>query len=1088
MAPAPFETSSPSGRIALWPKAVNGVNAPLVSLDGEWKFALKPPSEPYDETMDISVWNDVQVPGELTLQGFDIESGKPSLYARTFSVPRDYEGNAILLRFEGVQSDARVWVNGIFVGSHCGPATVWDCDITRAVTPGRDAMVTVEVVDNGDDPSILSRYARHNTGGILRSVSVMVRPVVHLSHLHVNATLADDGETGILNIDAAVSGAEGRAIDLLVNLAFPDGHGVAVAEAALDLKRGKGAISLSIPKVWTWDAEHPRLYTLSCRLIAGGAWAEELEEKIGFRRITYGGKDGSDSRKVYVNGKQVKLRGVNLHDYSWDRGRVTSAEMNERDVAQLKSCNVNYVRTSHYPPPKALVEACDRLGIYLEVETAICFQHGILDQEQKNRYLSRFVEMVEAYRNHPSVLIWSLGNESSWNEGISAEYDWIKANDTTRPVKFSWPQTIFEEHAPMDIFSIHYVHFMDGFNATHAVAVGDFPCLHDEIAHVSCNNLVEMRRDPNVHNFWGESIKRHWEAIYATEGALGCAIWEAKDDIFYLPDSIRQRHHSIFNDTNGMGGWGCIWDSLGRLKPEAWLVKKAYSPILIDQRTFTLPEPDGAVEVPIFNRFDHTALSELTMEWQAGSANGTSRLPDLQPGEGGSFFLPTHPWIKGEELVLRFIGPDGVMADEHHLIAGELDPISVSVAGPAPLCHEDAEVVTLTSGETRLIVDKGTGKIRELAWRGEKVMTGGPHLHLTGINPGAWKLSENGVRIERRAEEIALMTTGSYGTTPVAISLSLSGNGILAAAYELLDQPTGRRELSEVGLSFDLPVSVDGVRWHRTGLWTAYPEDHIGRDRGLAKRIRSGAREHPDQFGIPQPWPWKDDMRDFYLHRRDDESDGWATNDFRSMKEHVLFYEVGFAGVDKALRILPEGDAACRMIYGPGRDPLVHVSDGDVTFEGPWERIPLVGYNGSLLASKQAGASVTLTFEGSGVRIYGLRQAVAALMRVLVDGKAWAMIDPSQNSVGAESSVEALCEIGDLTEGMHTLKLTVADSHGGTLAVNVFEVRRSPSRKPQASLIIDQQWNYPQLDWGNFMKPPLRLEKGTRGSVRMRMV
>ena len=365
----------------------------------------------------------------------------------------------------------------------------------------------------------------------------------------------------------------------------------------------------------------------------GAVLMEEHAQRIGFRRIDFGGRDGTDSRKLSVNGRQVKLRGVNLHDYSRDKGRVTNPEMNEHDIAQLKSCNVNYVRTSHYPPPKALVEACDRLGMYLEVETAICFQHGILDQAHIDTYVSRFVEMVEANRNHPSVLIWSLGNESSWNEGISAEYDWVKEKDPTRPVKFSWPQTLFEEHVPMDIFSIHYIHFMDGFNATHELAPGNVPCLHDEIAHVPCNNLVEMRRDPNIHNFWGESIKRHWEEIYDTDGALGCAVWEAKDDIFYLPDVITGKQRSLFNDASGMGGWGCIWDSVGKLKPEAWLVKKAYSPVVIDKRGFDVPVQGAAIAIPLRNRFDHTMLSELRAEWRVGSETGRIDIPDVGPGQ-----------------------------------------------------------------------------------------------------------------------------------------------------------------------------------------------------------------------------------------------------------------------------------------------------------------------------------------------------------------------------------------------------------------------------------------------------------------------
>ena len=128
-----------------------------------------------------------------------------------------------------------------------------------------------------------------------------------------------------------------------------------------------------------------------------------------------------------------------------------------------------------------------------------------------------------------------------------------------------------------------------------------------------------------------------------------------------------------------------------------------------------------------------------------------------------------------------------------------------------------------------------------------------------------------------------------------------------------------------------------------------------------------------------------------------------------------------------------------------------------------------MGYNGSVWASKQAGASAILAFDGVGVKVYGLRQAGAALMRVLVDGKPWGMVDPSKGSVGAQSTVEMLCEVADLPAARHTVKVTVADSHGGSLGINVFEVRRAPIQEPRARLIANQEWNYPQLDWGNFV-------------------
>ena len=174
-----------AGRIALWPKVVRGVKAPVISLDGAWKFSMTPGEEPFRNEVDFTGWSDAQVPGELALQGFDIEADKPCGYKRRFTVPDDYRGNAVFLRFEGVQSHARVWVNGEAVGRHGAPATIWDCDITRTVVPGAEAVLTVLIEDREDDPAILSRYARHQTGGILRSVTLLARPTVHLSRLHV---------------------------------------------------------------------------------------------------------------------------------------------------------------------------------------------------------------------------------------------------------------------------------------------------------------------------------------------------------------------------------------------------------------------------------------------------------------------------------------------------------------------------------------------------------------------------------------------------------------------------------------------------------------------------------------------------------------------------------------------------------------------------------------------------------------------------------------------------------------------------------------------------------------------------------------
>ena len=361
-------------RIGARPRFVAGVAQPCIGLDGEWKFTTDAwPEVPAEAGIS---WHRVKVPGELAMQGFDIENGRYYYYRRTISVPADFKDMDVALRFEGVHSDARVWVNGVRIGRHRSPATIWECDVTGAVQPGAPAVVIVGVLDDLDDPSILSRYAGHNTGGILRSVSLLARARMHVQMMHIGATLKDDYATGLLTIDASVA-RPGEHATLRFELTGPAGSKVRLDDSCPVSEDGCVHRELEIPRVLTWDAEHPRLYELRCLLVDRGTPVEEYGENVGFRRITFGGAEGTDSRKVFVNGAPIKLRGVCLHDYSLSGGRCTTPEQNRSDVAMLKECNVNYVRTSHYPPPMAFVEECDARGIYLEVETAICFQHGI---------------------------------------------------------------------------------------------------------------------------------------------------------------------------------------------------------------------------------------------------------------------------------------------------------------------------------------------------------------------------------------------------------------------------------------------------------------------------------------------------------------------------------------------------------------------------------------------------------------------------------------------------------------------------------------------------------------------------------------
>lgn len=247
--------------------------------------------------------------------------------------------------------------------------------------------------------------------------------------------------------------------------------------------------------------------------------------------------------------------------------------MDIQDVILLREQNVNYVRTSHYPPSEEFLAACDELGMYVEEETAVNFQYANGPgpwRDDEPWYMNQLAEMIERDRSYPSVIIWSLANESGWRaneEGdkFRRQLQYVQQEETTRPTKFSYPFLV-EDGSTTDIYSAHYIDYtndMDYHLVTYGVSEKDIvinyssPVIHDEYAHIACYNIEELERDNNVRNFWGESVYKIWEKIVNTHGALGGALWANIDDIFFLPDGVPERHqqHSI-GTAAGYGEWG----------------------------------------------------------------------------------------------------------------------------------------------------------------------------------------------------------------------------------------------------------------------------------------------------------------------------------------------------------------------------------------------------------------------------------------------------------------------------------------------------------------------------------------------------
>ncbi|MDW7659640.1 MAG: glycoside hydrolase family 2 TIM barrel-domain containing protein, partial [Bacillota bacterium] len=538
------------------PETVLSVSSPQIDLCGVWSLARNPEGSYWlrSEQQKIT-WADTVVPGDLSAarKRRGTWAKEQLVYRKEIDIPQDFAGMHILLRFEGSYGMTRVWADGQFVASHADGFITWYGDLTGFVTAGQPCLLTIAIENNNDDVS------GFNQGGLVRGLSLVAMPDPHLARLHVETRFDEAYADATLSVLLEIAGcactagihcaadrpenADQAATEILLELFDPAGAKVLLHRQHLTGVRGQrqekaehraeanvqDRIELPVTRPLKWDAEHPRLYRLQATLLSGGIPVETASRRVGFREIRRIGN------RLFVNGDEVKLRGVCRHDISPLNGRTLTDEELRADVRLFKEANINYIRTSHYPPSEAFLDLCDQAGIYVEDEVGLAFIGRSLKYTEKSpahteRYLTFMSELIERDRSHPCVLIWSLANESFYGPNFAAINAWAHREDPSRPTKFSYPMTMQEEDEPVDIWSVHYPNFDSDLAKKHDnVSVGflpgrDVPVLHDECTHIPCYNRGEHRRDPAVRVFWGESIRRFWDNIWQTPGALGGAI------------------------------------------------------------------------------------------------------------------------------------------------------------------------------------------------------------------------------------------------------------------------------------------------------------------------------------------------------------------------------------------------------------------------------------------------------------------------------------------------------------------------------------------------------------------------------------
>lgn len=899
--------------LAVIPVKTRADSKPVTCLNGTWEINLTPLSEQWNKPE--GNWKKIQVPGEPAMQGYRVANDVEFFYRTTIAIPPSAKNNTTIIRFNAVYSYARVYVNGHFVREHFGGFTAWDADISAYIEPGKTATIHVGVTDRADDISYASGYAFHPIGGILREVQLLLLPKDFINRLYVQTNLVRNFKEATISINIAKSISSGSN-KINIQLLDANGNKVFAKDQSFTLdNEGKGKYSANVKNLVLWNQEKPYLYTLKVELIANGQTDELVEQKIGFRKLQVDGK------RLLVNGDPVKLRGACRHDMHPLYGRSTNRYYDSLDIVLAKEANLNFIRTSHYPPSQDFLEFADQYGIYVQEETAICFVNdwrtGVYNKvgETNNdtaytaRYLGQLSEMLDRDRNHASVIMWSIGNESNYGINFQKEYDFVKSVDSSRPVSWSWPGSAIKENKRcFDIAVAHYPGF-DGkdsenfglhyYNMEHE----SLPLLSDEWAHVPCYNQTLLRLDPNVKDFWGRSLDSMWANRFDIQGNLGGAIWGMTDETFQLPDT-----------TTGYGPWGII-DVWRRRKAEFWNAKKSYSPVRVLQTHFNNVQIGDTLHIPVQNRFNHLVFNQIKLKIIQKGKSSFGLLPSLKPHETGMISIKIAN--TKSPVLLEFIDEKSNLIDEE-LISFSESKIVQAHPNLHWVIYKNEDAVILKSNNLSVQLDANTGQLLFASLNGKTILNGGirviinrpkePHAfkESVAVFSGDYKVSNVTINTDNK-NEVVVTSQGLVNHYPVKMISSYFADGTIETAYVADSIPP---YTWQVGVSFPLSNSIDAIQWKRNGYWTIYPDNHLSTNSGMAKRytnISEHYRSAPN-YEVSQSW------FDYYLTGSivAENASMYGSEAYRSAKENIISLQLLSKGKSK-IQINGNGSQAAKI-------------------------------------------------------------------------------------------------------------------------------------------------------------------------------
>ena len=500
-------------------------SANYLSMEGMWKFNFvkdhnKRPANFFTLKYDDSQWKDFPVPGLFELNGYgdatyknigyawatQFDPNPPYIselnnytgsYRRTFELPKDWKGKDVYFHVGSATSNLTLWVNGKYVGYSEDSKVAAEFNISKYLKPGKN-LIAMQVM-RWCDGSYFEDQDFWRFTGIAREVYLYARPKLHAADIRLNAALENNYQDGVLNYQVSLKGGK---TDVSITLCDKDGKQVAQATGAQGI--------IKVPKVKAWTGETPYLYKAYITLKNKQGAAEVIPQKVGFRNVEI------KNAQLLVNGQPVLVKGADRHEMDPDGGYVVSLERMIQDIKIMKQLNINAVRTSHYPCDPRWYDLCDEYGIYITAEANL-ESHG-MGYEEKSlakfpEYIVPHIERnegnVKPLINHPSVIVWSLGNECGYGVNFEKAYDWVKACDPTRPAQYERGGY----DSKTDIYCPMYIGYEE--SERYCKGNGTKPYIQCEYAHAMGNSEG--------------GFKEYWDLIRKYPKYQGGYIWDFVD-------------------------------------------------------------------------------------------------------------------------------------------------------------------------------------------------------------------------------------------------------------------------------------------------------------------------------------------------------------------------------------------------------------------------------------------------------------------------------------------------------------------------------------------------------------------------------